>query len=162
MKKFAKDYFKAHGMQKLTCCICGCSFFDYSGCNPDPIVDDDESVCCHDCDKRFVSPARDKLYHIETVYAHAPAAKSMAIEELQQELQEETSSDNMYTVEKYFNCPVDLFKNNVIDPLSNIAGHVDGETQETITNIINFLNYCITGHAYDECEAEEETTNEAE
>ncbi len=76
--------------------------------------------------------------------------------------EEETSSDNMYTVTKYFNCPVDLFNNNVIDPLSNIAGHVDGETRETITNIINFLKYCITEHSYDECESEEETTNEAE
>lgn len=57
--KIAKDYFKSRTMRKYKCCICGCQFWDWTGCNPAPIVeDDDKSVCCHDCDRRFVIPVR--------------------------------------------------------------------------------------------------------
>ena len=49
-------------MQKLTCCICGCDFYDYTGHNPWPIVDDAESVCCYSCNERVVIPERQKQH----------------------------------------------------------------------------------------------------
>ena len=50
-------------MNIYKCCICGREFEDYSGCNPWPVVVDDEdgevrSVCCHYCDCTVVIPAR--------------------------------------------------------------------------------------------------------
>ena len=33
---------------------------DFSGCNPDPIVKDENAVCCHECDEKYVMPARVK------------------------------------------------------------------------------------------------------
>lgn len=44
--------------RKLTCCICGSTFYDYTGNNPRPVVDDDNAVCCSDCNSRYVIPAR--------------------------------------------------------------------------------------------------------
>ena len=53
-----ENYFKKNGMKKYTCCICGCEFYDFTGCNPDPVVNDEDAVCCHSCDNLFVFPAR--------------------------------------------------------------------------------------------------------
>ena len=63
MKEVAKKYFEKKGMKKLTCCICGCDFWDWSGCNPWPVVDisldeNQDAVCCHECDYTFVQNAR--------------------------------------------------------------------------------------------------------
>lgn len=54
----AKDYFKNRNMRKFTCCICGCDFYDWTGCNPYPIMDGEKYTCCHDCNDRFVMPTR--------------------------------------------------------------------------------------------------------
>ena len=55
----AKDYFRDKKMRKLTCSICGCTFWDRTGRNPDPVIpDDEEAVCCAYCDETFVLPAR--------------------------------------------------------------------------------------------------------
>lgn len=56
MEDIAKNFFKTNGMKKLNCCICGCDFYGCTGNNPWPIADD--GVCCHDCNFRFVIPAR--------------------------------------------------------------------------------------------------------
>lgn len=60
--KIARDYFREKGMKKLTCCICGCDFYDWTGHNPDPVVPDGEDLpcCCQSCNDRFVIPARMK------------------------------------------------------------------------------------------------------
>lgn len=58
----ARDYFKKNNYRKWKCCICGCDFYDRTGCNPDPVVPITEHgempVCCHDCNALFVIPAR--------------------------------------------------------------------------------------------------------
>ena len=54
----AQDYFDEEEMTKFTCCICGCDFYDWTGNNPDPVVESDTEVCCHSCNHRFVIPAR--------------------------------------------------------------------------------------------------------
>ena len=58
----AKDFFREYGYRRLKCCICGCDFYDRTGCNPEPIIpiteDGDMPVCCHSCDYLFVLPAR--------------------------------------------------------------------------------------------------------
>ncbi len=58
--KMAKEFFEKSGMQKFTCCICGCDFYDWTGNNPAPVVTDEEAVCCDACNLRFVVPARSK------------------------------------------------------------------------------------------------------
>ena len=58
MIEVARKFFEERGMEKYNCCICGCDFYDNSGCNPDPVVSDPEAVCCHECDRRFVQAAR--------------------------------------------------------------------------------------------------------
>lgn len=58
----ARDYFRANGYRRLKCSICGCDFYDRTGCNPDPIIpiteDGDMPVCCQTCNFLFVIPAR--------------------------------------------------------------------------------------------------------
>ena len=54
----AGGFFRNQHMRKFKCCICGADFWDYTGCNPDPIIEDENAVCCHDCDRLFVLPAR--------------------------------------------------------------------------------------------------------
>lgn len=39
------------------CCICGCEFTGW-GNNPWPVVKDEDSECCNDCDSMYVLPAR--------------------------------------------------------------------------------------------------------
>lgn len=58
IKKGYEKYFE--GMQKFTCCICGCDFYDYSGNNPDPVEDGENKVCCLSCNERIVSKEREK------------------------------------------------------------------------------------------------------
>jgi hypothetical protein len=58
--KIAEKYFEEKHYDRLTCCICGCEFYAYSGKNPYPVVDDDESVCCGMCERLFVIPARNE------------------------------------------------------------------------------------------------------
>ena len=56
----ANDYFVNEGMSKHTCCICGCEFYDWTGNNPDPVIDIKkypDAVCCSSCNERFVIPA---------------------------------------------------------------------------------------------------------
>ena len=48
-------------MDTFKCCICGKEFRDFTGCNPWPVVDDEDSVCCHECDRKVVWPARSRL-----------------------------------------------------------------------------------------------------
>lgn len=55
---FARDSIRRHNMRRFECCICGELFWDYTGCNPAPIVIDEDSVCCKLCDSRYVLPAR--------------------------------------------------------------------------------------------------------
>ena len=57
IKEGYEKYFE--GMQKMTCCICGCDFYDYSGHNPDPVVNDGKSVCCSSCNDRIVGKERE-------------------------------------------------------------------------------------------------------
>ena len=50
MIETAKRFFKEQNMKKFTCCICGCDFFDWTGCNPEPVMDlenedGSENVC---------------------------------------------------------------------------------------------------------------------
>lgn len=54
----AKKYFRDRNMRKITCCICGCDFYDQTGCNPWPIMDGENNSCCHRCDDLFVQPVR--------------------------------------------------------------------------------------------------------
>ena len=54
----AGEYFRNSHMRKFKCCICGAEFWDYTGCNPDPVIVDENAVCCHRCDWLFVLPAR--------------------------------------------------------------------------------------------------------
>ena len=72
MLEIAKKYFEENGMEKFTCCICGCDFYDYTGCNPDPVVTDEDAVCCHECDRTFVWAARSGKKPGEIVYTHIP------------------------------------------------------------------------------------------
>lgn len=63
MIETAKRFFKEQNMKKFTCCICGCDFFDWTGCNPEPVMDSEnedgtENVCCNSCNERIVLPAR--------------------------------------------------------------------------------------------------------
>ena len=58
VKELAQEWFEAKGMKKHTCCLCGCEFYDYTGHNPWPVVEDAESVCCFTCNQLFVIPAR--------------------------------------------------------------------------------------------------------
>ena len=58
IKEGYEHYFE--GMKKLTCCICGCDFYDFTGNNPAPIVNDDTSVCCDACNRRIVFKERAK------------------------------------------------------------------------------------------------------
>ena len=57
-EEIAKHFFREKHMRRFRCCICGCDFWDYTGCNPAPIVNDENAVCCHRCDTFFVIPAR--------------------------------------------------------------------------------------------------------
>ena len=63
--ELAREVFKENHYRRLKCCICGCDFYDRSGCNPDPVVpiteDGDMPVCCHSCDAMFVIPMREQL-----------------------------------------------------------------------------------------------------
>lgn len=52
-----KEFLKAN-MRKMTCCICGCDFIDWTGNNPYPFGDGEKESCCNDCNNRFVIPAR--------------------------------------------------------------------------------------------------------
>lgn len=61
MKDFAKKYFEENNMKRLKCCICGCDFYDRTGNNPDPIIEDEDSVCCPACNQLFVIPKRMEL-----------------------------------------------------------------------------------------------------
>lgn len=54
----AKEAFIDANMRKFTCCICGCDFIDWTGNNPYPFADGEKYTCCHDCNRRFVLPAR--------------------------------------------------------------------------------------------------------
>ena len=56
--KIAKKFFKDHRLEKQTCCICGCDFYDWTGNNPDPVVTDPDAVCCYTCNLYFVIPMR--------------------------------------------------------------------------------------------------------
>ena len=44
--------------QIVKCCLCGREIEMWQSANPWPIVDDDDSRCCHDCDANQVLPAR--------------------------------------------------------------------------------------------------------
>ena len=43
---------------QVNCCICGKEINWKDSCNPDPIIQSEEARCCHDCDRRYVIPAR--------------------------------------------------------------------------------------------------------
>ena len=55
------EFFRRNYYRKLKCCLCGCYFYDKTGCNPWPIVDTPEDgediVCCQSCNG-FVLNAR--------------------------------------------------------------------------------------------------------
>ena len=69
----ARAFFQERMERKWKCCICGCDFWDRTGCNPDPIVaiteDGNMPVCCPTCNNRFVMPARLGLKPGELVFA---------------------------------------------------------------------------------------------
>jgi len=44
-------------MEEHICCICGKKFFGW-GNNPYPVVEDENALCCDDCDMEYVVPAR--------------------------------------------------------------------------------------------------------
>ena len=52
----AQDDFNPHA--KIKCCLCGREIEQWQGNNPWPLVDDAESMCCHDCNTHQVIPAR--------------------------------------------------------------------------------------------------------
>lgn len=45
----------------VKCCLCGKEIPWRQSANPWPLVEDEESRCCHDCDERKVLPARWKM-----------------------------------------------------------------------------------------------------
>jgi len=45
-------------MKNFICCICGKPIEDSYGNNPWPVVKDDSSYCCNDCNYNVVIPAR--------------------------------------------------------------------------------------------------------
>ena len=42
----------------VACCLCGREIPYKESCNPWPLCDIDDAVCCHDCDNGKVIPAR--------------------------------------------------------------------------------------------------------
>ena len=45
----------------IKCCLCGAEMEAWQSNNPWPLVDDENSRCCHDCNEHQVLPARLKM-----------------------------------------------------------------------------------------------------
>lgn len=77
----AKEYFRAEGLRKFKCCICGCDFWDRTGNNPWPIVEtldeetEDFPVCCHECNSIFVMAVRVGCKPGELIFARIPTGR---------------------------------------------------------------------------------------
>ena len=77
----AKEFFRAEGMRKFKCCICGCEFWDRTGNNPWPIVDtedeetEDFPVCCNECNGNFVYAERCGYKPGELIFARIPTGR---------------------------------------------------------------------------------------
>ena len=56
-----KWIFEQMQMSRFRCCVCGCEFWDRTGCNPYPVVDDENAVCCDACNKKIVIPIRIRM-----------------------------------------------------------------------------------------------------
>ena len=57
-------------MEEHICCICGKRFIGY-GNNPEPVKSFEEGVCCDECNKNVVIPARlEKAFEDYWTYNH--------------------------------------------------------------------------------------------
>ena len=59
--KIEETEYNPHEIVK--CCLCGRKVEMWQSHNPWPIVDDEESRCCGDCNANQVLPARWRLMH---------------------------------------------------------------------------------------------------
>ena len=137
MKDFAKEYFEKNGYKRQKCCICGCDFYDFSGNNPAPIVDDEDSVCCPLCDRLFVIPAREAEFTDDE-------------DDYDEEDVEEMIADIDGHGWEIATIPVEVITDHINPAIEMAIDEVqeDSVTAKALIKAYNWLDYVLHHHTY--------------